>query len=290
MTIFNLGSINADHVYRVPHLPRPGETLAATGYSRGPGGKGANQSVAAARAGARVVHIGAVGADGGWLVAGLHRAGVDTDSIATVEAITGHAIVTVDDAGENAIVIHPGANRALGDADVAAALGPARRGDWLLMQNETSGQVAAARIAHERGLRIAYSAAPFEGDTVRAVLPYAGLILLNAGEVARLENEMGGPPPGVTMVVTRGADGAEWRPADGGPTLSQPAFAVTPRDTTGAGDCFAGTLVAALSRGAAPRDALRLAVAAAAIQVTRPGASAAMPTATEVARFLWDQE
>ena len=110
MTIYNLGSINIDMVYRVPHLPAPGETLAACEYSQGLGGKGANMSVAAARGAAHVRHIGAVGADGRWVVERLMEYGVDTTHITQVSEATGHAIINVDDAAENAIVLWPGAN------------------------------------------------------------------------------------------------------------------------------------------------------------------------------------
>ena len=110
MTIFNLGSINADHVYCVPHLPGPGETLAATSMQTGLGGKGANMSVAAARAGSHVAQIGAVGRDGLWAKNRLLEYGVDTRHIAELDVPTGHAIITVDDAGENAITLFSGAN------------------------------------------------------------------------------------------------------------------------------------------------------------------------------------
>ena len=115
MTVFNLGSINADLFYRVPHLPGPGETLASTDHSRGLGGKGANMSVAIARAAARAVHIGAVGSDGRWAVERLLEYGVDTRHIARLGAATGHAIIMVDAEGENAIVLFQGANRAIAD-------------------------------------------------------------------------------------------------------------------------------------------------------------------------------
>ena len=114
MTIWNLGSINADYVYRVPHLPEPGETIAAANLERGLGGTGANMSVAAARAGARASHIGAVGPDGRWAVDRLTEYGVDTRWIREVSHPTGHAIINVDDSGENAIVIYPGAGRLIG--------------------------------------------------------------------------------------------------------------------------------------------------------------------------------
>jgi ribokinase len=292
MTVFNLGSINIDHVYRVPHLPRAGETLAAAEYAQTLGGKGLNQSVAALRAGARVVHVGAIGAADGWTAAQLSALGIDLGSIARVDAPTGHAIIAVDPAGENTILIHPGANRLQDDDTIAAALSGAQRGDSLVLQNETSHQVAAAKLARERQLRVFYSAAPFDPDALRAVLPHVTHLLLNAGEAEALSREMGTrleDLPVEAVVVTRGAEGAEWIETGADPgaePLAVPAVKVEAVDTTGAGDCFAGALVAALDDGMTPGQALRYAAAAAAIQVTRPGTSAAMPDRGEVEALL----
>ncbi len=286
--IFCLGSINIDHVYRLPALPRAGETLSATSHVPGLGGKGVNQSVAALRAGATVVHIGAVGQGDAWIAAQLTGHGIGLDRIASVAAGTGHAIVAVDDAGENQIIIHSGANLAQDPAMIAAALGQGQPGDILLLQNETSHQVEAARLARARGLRVFYSAAPFDLGALRAVLPHVTHLLVNAGEAAALVAATGTPladQPVEAVIVTRGSQGAEWICAGTEP-LFTPAFPVTPVDTTGAGDCFAGSLAAALDRGQSPAQALRYAAAAAALQVTRPGAAPAMPLRAEVEALL----
>ncbi|MFN6980005.1 MAG: PfkB family carbohydrate kinase, partial [Gemmobacter sp.] len=260
MTIYCLGSINLDHTYRVPHIPAPGETLAAISHATGLGGKGANQSVAAARAGATVRHIGAVGPDGGWAIRQLAGYGVDTAHVATVEAATGHAIIAVDDAGENAILLHPGANRAQSPGAIAAALATARTGDTILIQNETDRQAETAAQAAALGLRVIYAAAPFDAAAAAAVLPHAAILILNAIEAAQLAAS--GIAPACTMVVTRGAAGADWI-APGQPPLHVPAFPVTAADTTGAGDCFTGTLAAALDAGLPAAEAMRRAAAAA---------------------------
>lgn len=286
MAVWNLGSINIDHVYQVPHLPAPGETLAALSCSTGLGGKGANQSVAAARAGAVVHHIGAVGRDADWVLARLRAFGVGTDAIRITDTPTGHAIITVDAQAENAIILFPGANLLPDRDQVESALADARAGDFLLLQNETSAQAEAARIAREHGLRVVYSAAPFDVDAVRAVLPFTDLLVMNEGEAAQLHAALGALPP-VERIVTRGAKGAEWH-SPSGEVLSVPAFRVRPVDTTGAGDCFIGNLVAALDAGLSRPEAMRRASAAAAIQVTRAGAGEAMPDAAEVTAFLQD--
>lgn len=283
--IWCLGSVNADFIYRVPRLPAPGETLAAHSFRRMLGGKGANQSIAVARAGAEVRHLGAVGEDGGWMLAALAEAGVNTSGVARLGGPSGHAVVMVTEAGENAIVIHPGANRRLDPGAVASGLAGIGPGDWLLMQNETNLQAEAARIASEAGAHVACSAAPFEVEAVRAILPFATLLILNAVEAAQLEATLG-PVDVPHLLITCGAEGATWRQREGGKTVTVAAFSVPVRDTTGAGDCFAGYVVAGLAEGLGIREALTLASAAAALQVQRDGASEAIPVRAEVAGFL----
>lgn len=287
MTVYNLGSINIDHVYRVPHLPAPGETLSALAYAQGLGGKGANQSVAAARAGARCVHIGGVGPNSDWVLLEMERYGVDLAGVSTLREPTGHAIINVDPGAENAIVIYPGANRAISADMAAAALTAARPGDSLLMQNETSAQASAAALGASRGLRVIYSAAPFDIAAVLAALPHVSLLVMNEIEAEQLRAAQGALPQ-TDCIITKGAKGAEWISAGTEP-LFVPAFKVVPVDTTGAGDTFIGTLAAGLDLGLERVVAMRRAAAASAIQVTRPGAAPAIPTAAEVDAFLRDR-
>jgi ribokinase len=288
--ILTIGSVNVDHVYRVAALPGPGETVADLGYARGLGGKGANQSLAARLAGARVRHAGAVGADGGWCRDRLAAEGIDVADLATVDAATGHAVILVDGTGENVIVIHAGANRALRPELVRAAIGRARAGDWLLLQNETNLVVDAARAGREAGLRVAYAAAPFDPEATAEVIGHVDLLAVNAVEAAQLARHLGsaqetfGAP---VLLVTEGARGAHcWT---GAGEVRQAAFPVRPVDTTGAGDTFLGYFLAATDLGRPVAEAMRLAAAAAAIQVTRPGAGEAIPTAAEVDAFLADR-
>ena len=287
--IWNLGSINIDHVYRVPHLPAPGETLAADSYTVGLGGKGANQSVAAARAGARVIHIGAVGAEGIWARDRLAGFGVDVGQVAVLKVPTGHAIITVDPGAENSIVIFPGANQALDLAAVRAALAGIGPADTLLVQNETAHAPAAAAFARARGARVICSAAPFDLAAVQAMLPHTSLLALNAVEAGQLCSALGctlGQVPVPELLVTRGKDGAEWISNATGERASVPALKVQAVDTTGAGDTFAGYFAAALDKGQTPEQALTLAAAAAALKVTKPGAAEAIPSLSEVTAFL----
>ena len=286
MTIFNLGSINIDLFYRVSHLPQPGETLASDGFQRGVGGKGANMSVAMARAASRAVHIGAVGEDGGWTVSRLTEYGVDTRHIQRAGA-TGHAVILVDDAGENAIVLHGGANQSIPISAVMAALAEATPEDTFLCQNETNLQAEAARMARSKGLRVAYAAAPFEAQAVQAVLPYLDLLVLNEVEAAQLTQDTGLSLDDLgvrDVVVTLGGEGCRWHGPEG--VQSYPAVPVTPVDTTGAGDTFTGYLLAGLDQGMPMAQAISLASHAGALMVTRHGTADVIPDLKEVRDFL----
>jgi ribokinase len=289
MTIYNLGSINADQFYSVPHLPAPGETLAATAHTTGLGGKGANQSAAAALAGSTVVHIGAIGRDGLWTVQRLREFGVDTAHVSTVETPTAHAIINVDPQGENAIVIFPGANMEQSLTQVESTLSAASIGDMLILQNETTLAREAAEIAKSRGLDVIYSAAPFSASAVQEMIPHADMLVMNAVEAAQLSNTLDTDLDRIEvphLLITQGGEGALWRDLEDGNDIYVAAFPVTPVDTTGAGDCFIGYLAAGLDQGLERPEAMRRAAAASAIQVTRPGTADAIPTRAEVDAFL----
>ncbi|SMX32377.1 ribokinase [Maliponia aquimaris] len=288
MAIFNLGSINADLFYRVPHLPAPGETLAATSFARGLGGKGANMSVAAARAAARCVHIGAVGQDGAWAVQRLMEYGVYTQHIVTSDTDTGNALIAIDDAGENNIILYPGANRDIPLEHVRTALDDAGAADIFLTQNETNLQREAAEIASAKGMRVAYAAAPFDAQAVQDVLPLLDLLFLNEVEARQLQEATGLPPealPVRDVIVTLGAEGARWHNTDTGEVRAFPAVKVTPVDTTGAGDTFTGYVLAGLDRGLPMSQAIGQAMIAAAIMVTRQGTADVIPDLRDVQDF-----
>jgi len=284
MTIFNLGSINVDLVYRVPHLPRPGETLAADSFDKGLGGKGANMSVAAARAAARCVHIGAVGADHPWTVETMMEFGVDTRHIQTFGA-TGHAIIYVDASAENSIVIFPGANRDIPMSAVMAAMSEAGPGDIFVTQNETNLQLDAVRMAEARGMRVAYAAAPFDAVAVQSVLPHLNLLVMNEVEAQQLADASGQTPetlPVDDVVITLGAKGCRWHNRATSSVEDFPAIQVEPVDTTGAGDTFTGYLLAGLDRGMPMPQAIGLAQKAAALMVTRLGTADVIPDLKDV--------
>ena len=286
MAIWNLGSINADFVYSVPHVPAPGETLASTGRQMFLGGKGTNMSVAAARAGARVNHIGAVGDDGRWAVERLLEYGVDTRNITVIGTETAQAIIMVDPNGENSIVLHPGANAEIPQATLQAALSEAETGDWLVIQNETNLQRTAASLGKKLGLQVAYAAAPFDAERVQAVLPYLDFLILNAVEAEQLAQATGQSPddlPVRDVIVTLGSEGADWYGAEGKQHF--PAIKVTPVDTTGAGDTFTGYVLAGLDRGMPMAQAIAQATKAGALMVTRHGTADVIPDLSEVQAF-----
>lgn len=286
MAIWNLGSINADYVYSVPHIPGPGETLASTRREVFLGGKGANMSVAAARAGAQVKHIGAVGPDGAWATQKLLEYGVDTRHITTLDTETAHAIIAVDTASENMIILHPGANAEIPQAVLQNALSEAQTGDWFLTQNETNLQRTGTQLARKMGLRVAYAAAPFDADRVKAVLEHLDFLILNEVEAEQLKQATGQNPSDLgvrDVIVTLGPDGADWYSASG--VRHFDAIPVEPVDTTGAGDTFTGYVLAGLDRGMPMEQAIGQATRAAALMVTRHGTADVIPDLSEVQAF-----
>lgn len=284
MKLFNLGSINIDHFYRLPHLVSAGETLAACEYNTGLGGKGANQSIAAALGGAEVHHIGAINVADQNILALLRDKGVLTDAIRYSDAPTGHAIVMVDQhSGENQIIIYPGANHQISTAQINDGLVLATVGDWALAQNETNNAAWFFQQARARGLKICYSAAPFEPATTAQLLAYTDLLVVNEGEAEALCNYLNRPIdqlPVAHLILTLGAAGARYLGCEGRWQVAAPRVPVV--DTTGAGDTFLGYLLAGLCRGDSMRSAMELAVRAAAIKVTRAGTGAAIPSLDEV--------
>lgn len=265
-----VGSLNVDVTTTVERHPGPGETVLGEGLTRSPGGKGANQAVAAAAAGARTRMVGAVGADseGAAYRAGLSGQGVDTSAVRVVDGLpTGTALVLLDPAGENCIVVIPGANAAVSAADVDAALG-AEAPDVVLLQHEVPSDVVAyaVRAGVAAGARVVLNVAPY-ADLPVDVLILADPVVANeheAEQLALLGLDLS------SLLVTRGAAGATW--TRGGVEVTVTAPVVQAVDTTGAGDAFCGALAAALAAGLDDRAALEAGVAAGADAVTRRGA------------------
>ncbi len=264
-----VGSLNVDLVTRVERLPLPGETVLGVGLERLAGGKGANQAVAAASAGASVVMVGAVGADeaGSAYVNRLSALGIDVSGIrAEPDRVTGHALVTVDEAGENTVVVVAGANGEI-TADDLAGLGSVGPADVVLLQMEIPLPVvaAAARRASTSGARVVLNLSPYAA-LPPDVVALADPLVVNEHEALMLADSEAMP---ASLVVTFGAAGAAW---DGdrltGPVVEDSQVL----DTTGAGDAFCGALGAALAAGAGRTVALQAALVAGAEAVKHVGA------------------
>jgi ribokinase len=287
------GSANLDFVVRAPHIPAPGETVLGHNFKTYPGGKGANQAVACARAGGARTHmLLALGLDAlaEPLEASLKTAAVETHVVRVPDLPTGTAFICVSDDAENAITVAPGANLALRAEHLPALDGFTH----LLMQLESplDTVMAYARAAKAHGVQVVLNAAPAQ-PLPHPLMALLDILIVNEGELSVLAGQSGSVASNLArltvpcVVVTLGHRGACAR-SNGTLTL-QPAFDLTPVDSTGAGDTFCGVLVAALSQGQGLPQAMSLASAAGALACTRAGAQSSIPEQSEVAAFLATQ-
>lgn len=293
------GSINVDLVCRTAHFPAPGETVAGSDYELIPGGKGANQALAARRAGAEVQMIGAVGEDdmAGIALRELAEGGVHLDAIQTIGRTTGVAIITVDQRAENTIVLSPGANGRL-QASALEAISIGSR-DTLLLQMEVpvAESLAAARRARAAGARIVLSIAPF-APLDSEVFDLVDIILVNETEARDLARHLGLESTGDAeeivailagalnriVVATLGAHGAI--AVSGAETYQVPSLKITPVDTTGAGDTFCGVLATLLDEGQDLGTALSYASVAGSLTCLKLGAQPSFPTRSAIEAAL----
>jgi ribokinase len=279
-----VGSINLDLVVAVDRHPGPGETVVGGDCRQFPGGKGANQAVAAARLGAKVAMVGRVGADaqGAWLREGLWTEGVEVEYVRQDrQAPTGVAMIAVDARGENTIVVSPGANARVDARDVADAREVVRAAEVVLVQHEVPQEAVAAAIATAGGT-VVLNPAP-----ARGLAAPVDVLVPNRGELETLAGGRGDPvtlarsiTAAGAVVVTLGAEGAIVVEGDRGERVRAPQVEVV--DTTGAGDAFCGALAEALAGGATVVEAARWAVRVAAASVTRPGAQGGLPRREDV--------
>jgi ribokinase len=300
ITVF--GSINLDLIAHVSRLPHPGETVPGTGFATAPGGKGANQALAAARAGAAVSMVGAVGGDSfadDALVL-LRDGGVDLERVGRVPGATGVALIQVDEKGENTIAVVPGANGAVA-ATAAGALSFAP-GDVLLLQLEVpvAAVEAAAARARSKGASVLLNFAPFRDDALRLV-KHATHLIVNESECALVSQALGIPEGALgeraaalsartasCVIVTLGPAGA--LAVANGSTLRVPALAVKAIDAVGAGDTFCGYLACAIGEGMTLARALRIASVAASLACTKHGAQPSIPPRDDVEAALEREE
>ena len=278
MKVINFGSLNIDLVYRVHDFVRPGETIAASSLTRFAGGKGLNQSLALARAGARVVHAGMVGADGGFLLDILRESGVDCSLVAVdPETPSGHAVIQVADSGENSIVLFPGANHRITAELIDRALALAEPGDLLLLQNEISSMIDIMLHAAERNLRIFFNPAPMTPAVAAYPLELVDTLIVNETEWEALTSCR--PPFKCNILQTLGARGAVYNRR-----IIVPAHHVDKVvDTTAAGDTFIGYFIAELLAGRDAERAMTMAAAASAWCIRHPGAATSIPYRRDIA-------
>ena len=293
MKILNFGSLNLDLVYQMPHFVRAGETLSSTSFRRNVGGKGLNQSVALAKAGAEVYHAGLVGEDGEMLRSFLRDNGVDARFVRTVDQPSGHAVIQVEPAGDNCIFLYGGANQCVTEDFIREALSPFGPGDFLVLQNEINAIGRIIELAAKRGMQVVLNPSPVADNLKDLPLDKVSWFILNEIEGAELSGEteperildkLTSLYPGAQIVLTLGGEGSIY--ANGSERIAQPAFPVQAVDTTAAGDTFTGFFFAAVAGGASAAEALKRASKAASISVTRPGAAASIPTLTEVLEAL----
>ena len=279
-----VGSINLDLVVAVERHPTPGETVVGGDCRQYPGGKGANQAVAAARLGAKVAMVGRVGADaqGAWLRDGLWTEGVQVEHVREDrQAPTGVAMIAVDARGENTIVVSPGANARVDARDIADAREVVRGAEVVLVQHEVPPEAVAAAIATAGGT-VVLNPAP-----ARGLAAPVDVLVPNRGELETLAGGRGDPvtlarsiAAAGAVVVTLGAEGAVVVEGDRAERVRAPHVEAV--DSTGAGDAFCGALAEAMAGGATVVEAARWAVRVAAVSVTRPGAQGGLPRREDV--------
>ena len=297
MKILNFGSLNLDLVYQMPHFVRAGETLSSTGFSRNVGGKGLNQSVALAKAGAEIYHAGLVGEDGEMLRAFLADNGVDTRFVRTIDQPSGHAVIQVVPEGNNCIFLYGGANQCVTEAFIQEVLENFGPGDFLVLQNEINKIDAIIHAAHARGMQVVLNPSPIADNLKTLPLEKISWFILNEIEGAELSGETEADRildkltalyPHAKIVLTLGGDGSVY--AGDGERVRQRAYRVQAVDTTAAGDTFTGFFFAAVADGVPAAEALRRASKASSISVTRPGAAASIPTLNEVLDAMKEDE
>lgn len=289
MKIFNFGSLNIDRVYSVEHFVRPGETLTSTAYNVFAGGKGLNQSIALARAGAEIYHAGKIGPDGFFLKKMLVEDGIDDSLVTVSEGPTGHAIIQVASSGENSIILFGGANQEITDDDIRTTLATAAPGDWLLLQNEINGTAEILSLASELKLNVMFNPAPMTSQVLDLPINTIKWLVVNEVEGAMLSEQKNPEKiidtiltryPEISLILTLGDQGAYYGHKTN--RLFMPANEVIPVDTTGAGDTFVGYFLAETVRGTKIEDCLKVATKAAALCVTREGAAASIPKRSEL--------
>ena len=293
MKILNFGSLNLDLVYQIPHFVRAGETLSTTAFNKNVGGKGLNQSVALAKAGAEVYHAGMIGEDGAMLKDFLAANGVDTRFVRTIDQPSGHAVIQVIPEGNNCIFLFGGANQCITREFIDEVLSFFGEGDFLVLQNEINAIDQIIDAAYAKGMQIVLNPSPIDENLSKLPLEKISWYILNEIEGGELTGEtepdkildkLAELYPHAKIVLTLGGDGSIY--ADSKQRIPQAVYKVTAVDTTAAGDTFTGFFFAGMAEDLAPAEALMRASKASSISVTRAGAAASIPTLNEVLEAL----
>ena len=289
MRIYNLGSLNIDYVYDVDHFVSAGETLSSDKMQIFPGGKGLNQSVALARAGAEVIHGAVIGEDGGFLTEILSSAGVDTSRIETIPRRCGHAVIQVDKSGQNCILLYPGTNRCIDRRYIENFLSDAERDDILVVQNEISGLDIAFETASRKNMRIAFNPSPFHSDIKKLPLSLVrwlfcneteGEALFGSRDIREITEIFITQIPDGDLILTLGKDGSVFKNRE--KFIAQPIFETKTVDTTAAGDTFLGYFLASVTKGESVERSMAVASKAASVAVSVKGAASSIPFLRDV--------
>lgn len=293
MKILNFGSANIDYVYSLDHIVMAGETISSKELNIFPGGKGLNQSVALARAGASVYHAGCVGKDGQLLIDTLSGNGVDMTYLNVVDEKSGHAIIQVSADGENSIVLYSGANHKISREQIDKVLSDFSAEDIIVLQNEINNLEYVMDKAHEIGMQIVFNCAPINDNVLTIDFSKISCVILNEvemGAISGCDDFDGGieallkKNPDIKIMLTLGKNGCMY--ADKNVRIAHPIFETSVVDTTAAGDTFTGYFVSEMSKGREIADILKVASCASAIAVSRHGASVSIPTYDEVMAAL----
>lgn len=289
MSILNYGSINIDIRFYVDEIVKPGQTIIAERREIGCGGKGLNQSIALARAGAKVYHAGKVGKDAKDLVDMMQNCGINIDGIYTSDDVNGYAMIQVDKNGENSIIVYGGSNREIQKTEIDEVLSHFSNSDYLLLQNEINNIGYIIRAAHKRGMKIAINAAPITPEIANYPLELVDYLIINETEGFGISGkkepddiiaELSERYPKCAIILTLGSKGVVVYSK--GKKTALPSFDVKAVDSTGAGDTFIGYFLTEVERGKSAEDAAIFASKASALSVMKKGASEAIPTRKEV--------
>lgn len=289
MKVLNFGSLNLDYVYQVETILTPGETQASKSREIFCGGKGLNQSIALAKAGAAVYHAGMIGDEGDILLEVCRDNGVDTRFIRKIGGATGHTVIQVDRYGQNSILLFGGTNRKITEEFIDTVLDSFETGDILLLQNEINKLDYLIDEAYKKGMFIALNPSPYDSELTACDLSKVNLFFINEVEGKQMTGEdrpedilekMKKKYPNAGAVLTLGDAGSLYQDKEN--CYRQGIYKTEAKDTTAAGDTFTGYFIASMIKGKSAPESLATAAKAAGIAVSRPGAAASIPLMEEV--------